>query len=166
MLRKLLTRLAGTSQTICYKKRTTLRWIKACITNVQYSILINGKPRERIKAQRGIRQGDPISPFIFVLAMDYLSRLLLHLKKRNAIKGALLNNICSICHLLFADDILIFVEDDDVYIKNLQNALSLFKLASGLKINLSKSIISPVNVSVERAARVANLFGFTHQFFT
>ncbi|KAA0045525.1 LINE-1 retrotransposable element ORF2 protein [Cucumis melo var. makuwa] len=48
-------------------------WIKACISNVQYSILINGRPKGRILPNRGLRQGDPISPFIFVIAMDYLS---------------------------------------------------------------------------------------------
>ncbi|KAA0047998.1 LINE-1 retrotransposable element ORF2 protein [Cucumis melo var. makuwa] len=115
------------------------KWIKACISNVNYSVIINGKPRGRIKAQKGIKQGDSISPFIFVLAMDYLSRLLNHLKKRQAIKGAKINNSCSITHLLFVDDILIFVEDDDVSIKNLQTAPMLFELAFGLKINLLKS---------------------------
>ncbi|KAA0040707.1 LINE-1 retrotransposable element ORF2 protein [Cucumis melo var. makuwa] len=54
-------------------------WINACISNVQYSILINGRPKGRIIPNRGLRQGDPISPFIFVIAMDYLSRLLTQL---------------------------------------------------------------------------------------
>ena len=54
-------------------------WIHACILSVQYSILINGKPRGKIIPNRGIRQGDPLSPLIFVLAMDYLSRILQHL---------------------------------------------------------------------------------------
>lgn len=129
-------------------------WIMACISSTNFSVLINGKPTGRIKS-RGIRQGDPISPFIFVLAMDYLSRLLHHLENRGAIQGVLLNNSCSISHLLFADDILIFIEDNGVYLKNLQNALSLFEFASGLKINLAKSTISPINVPSASASRVA-----------
>ncbi|KAA0040720.1 Retrovirus-related Pol polyprotein from transposon TNT 1-94 [Cucumis melo var. makuwa] len=107
---------------------------------------------------------DPISSFILVLAMDYLSRLLNHLGKRQAIKGSQINNSCSITHLLFADDILIFVEDDGASIKNLQIALRLFELASGLKINLSKSTISPINTSEDRAFGIASMLGFTQQF--
>lgn len=96
--------------------------------------------------------------------MDYLSRLLNHLGKRQAIKGSQINNSCSITHLLFADDILIFVEDDGASIKNLQIALRLFELASGLKINLSKSTISPINTSEDRAFGIASMLGFTQQF--
>ncbi|KAA0056910.1 LINE-1 retrotransposable element ORF2 protein [Cucumis melo var. makuwa] len=56
----------------------------------------------------------------------------------NVIKGVSFNNECSLSHILFADDILLFVEDKDCYIKNLQMTLSLFEKASGLKINLAK----------------------------
>lgn len=141
------------------------RWIKACICNVQYLVLINEKPNGRIKNQRGIRQGDPISPFIFVPTMDYLSRLIHHLEGRKAIKAVSLHNNYNISHLLFADDILIFVEDNDTYINNFQVALSLFELASGLKFNMSKSIISPVNVFANKDESLVNLCGLTSQLF-
>ncbi|KAA0055625.1 LINE-1 retrotransposable element ORF2 protein [Cucumis melo var. makuwa] len=78
------------------------RWIKACISSVQYSIIINGRPRGKIQPSRGIRQGDPISPFIFVLAIDYLSRLLDSLGDK--IKGVMMNNNLNLTHLLFAEE--------------------------------------------------------------
>lgn len=53
-----------------------IRWIKVCISSASYSILIKDKPRGYIQASRGIRQGNPLSPFLFVIAMDYLSRLI------------------------------------------------------------------------------------------
>ena len=125
------------------------QWISACITSVQYSILINGRPRGKIKPTRGIRQGDPISPFIFVLTMDYLS-ILNQLEKDNLIKGVSFNKKHNLTHLLFADDILLFMEDDDEIIDNMRFALRLFELASGLNINLNKSTISPTNIDLQR----------------
>ncbi|KAA0035248.1 LINE-1 retrotransposable element ORF2 protein [Cucumis melo var. makuwa] len=140
------------------------KWINACISNVQYFILLNGSPKGRIKAERGIRQGDPLSPFIFVIAMDYLSRLLSHLETKGAIKGVSFNNCCNISHLLFADDVLIFVEDNEKYLSNLQMALSLFEKASGLTFNHSKSTISPINISADRTDQIARFFGFQTKF--
>lgn len=130
------------------------RWVRACINNVHYCIIING----RIKSTRGIRQWDPISPFIFIIAMDYLSRLLNYLK-RKVITGVVINENCSFHHLLFADDILVFVKDDDACSKNLQMALSLFELAFGLKINVAKSIISPVNVAFCKTKKCCKTMG-------
>ncbi|XP_050944096.1 uncharacterized protein LOC127150413 [Cucumis melo] len=108
------------------------RWIKACISSVQYSIIINGRP------------GDPISPFIFVLAMDYISRMLDSICEN--IKGVRMKDNINLTHLLFADDILLFVEDDEPSLQNLKNIVNLFQLASDLNINLNKSTISPINI--------------------
>ncbi|TYK00226.1 LINE-1 retrotransposable element ORF2 protein [Cucumis melo var. makuwa] len=135
-------------------------WIKACISSIQYSILINGRPRGKILPNRGLRQGDPISPFIFVIAMDYLSRLLTKLQKNGVIKGVVFDKNCELNYLLFVDDILVFIEDDNRAIKSLQNAIFLFEAASGLTINRSKSSISPVNIPTTRSAEVANLWNF------
>ncbi|KAA0058980.1 uncharacterized protein E6C27_scaffold98G001710 [Cucumis melo var. makuwa] len=137
------------------------KWIRGCISNVTYSVIINGRPQGRIKANRGLRQGDPLSPFLFVIAMDYFSRLLSHLEASGAIKGVSLNNNCNISHILFADDILLFVEDNDCFLNNLIMALSLFEKASGLKINLLKSALVPVNVSLNRAKECASFWGIS-----
>ena len=75
---------------------TWRKWVKACISNVQYSILINGRPRGKIVPSRGLRRGDAIWPFIFVLAMDYLSRLLTNMEKQNKIKGVKISERISI----------------------------------------------------------------------
>ncbi|TYK21642.1 LINE-1 retrotransposable element ORF2 protein [Cucumis melo var. makuwa] len=130
------------------------KWIRACISSVQYSIIINGRPRGKIQPSRGIRQGDPISPFIFVLAMDYISRLLNSVGEK--IKGMKMEGNINLTHLLFADDILLFVEDDEHSIQNLKNIINLFQLASGLSINLNKSTISPINVGAARTEQIAS----------
>lgn len=102
------------------------KWICSCICNVHYSVFINGKPHGCITSNRGIKQRDPSSPFIFVLAMDYLSRLLMHLEKNDAVKGVYFNQHCYLSHILFADDILFFVENNDIYLQNLLMVVTLF----------------------------------------
>lgn len=95
------------------------KWIMAFVSNVQYSIIVNGKPHGRISPKRGSKTKRPHLSFIFVIAMDYLSRLLSHLKDKKAINGVIFNENCSINYLLFAYDILIFIEDNDTGLSNL-----------------------------------------------
>ncbi|KAA0033401.1 LINE-1 retrotransposable element ORF2 protein [Cucumis melo var. makuwa] len=96
--------------------------------------------------------------------MDYLSRLLKHLENSNKIKGVIIKDI-NLTHLLFADDILLFVQDEDESIRNLQFAIHLFESATGLNINLTKSSITHVNVRKERSEKVAKSWGISTQFF-
>lgn len=98
--------------------------IKACINKVHLSIIVNQNPYGRIFPNRGLRQGDLISPFIFVLAMDYLSNLLNQIQKSKAI-GVVFDKNCSLNHILFANDILLFIEDEDSTMRNFKNVLSL-----------------------------------------
>ncbi|KAA0066380.1 LINE-1 retrotransposable element ORF2 protein [Cucumis melo var. makuwa] len=79
-------------------------------------------------------------------------------------KGVSLSDNCNTSHHLFADVILIFVENNDKYLNNLQIALSLFERASRLKFNHSKSTISPINMSADRTDQVARKFGFLPKF--
>lgn len=122
------------------------KWIRACINNVHYSILINGRPKGKIKPNRGLRQGDPISPFTFVIVVDYLSKLLSKLQRNGTIKGVVFDNSCRLNYLLFTNDILIFIEDDEKAINSLKLAIHLFEEALSLTINRSKSSFTPLNI--------------------
>ena len=79
------------------------------VTTASYSILVNGKPRGFITRSRGIRQGDPLSPYLFLLYVEGLLALLRKAAETRVLHGILLSQhgVC-ISHLLFADDSLLF----------------------------------------------------------
>ena len=91
-----------------------LKWIKWCLSTTSFSLLVNGTPSGFFQSSRGLRQGDPFSPYLFVIAMEVLNCLL----KRAACDGFLSvyqvqgrgRKGVEVSHLLFADDTLIFCE--------------------------------------------------------
>ncbi|XP_070003116.1 uncharacterized protein [Nicotiana sylvestris] len=66
-----------------------VRWVMVCISIVSYSIIVNGKPIKPFEAKKGLRQGDPLSPLLFVIAMEYLCRLMKQLGRATLIKSVL-----------------------------------------------------------------------------
>ena len=87
-------------------------WIKACISTVRFSIIVNGSPIGFFGNSRGLRQGDPLSPLLFLLIMEVLSRILKKTEDYGLLRGFLVGPTNSIgvriSHLLFADDTILF----------------------------------------------------------
>ncbi|KAL0700618.1 hypothetical protein Bca4012_056740 [Brassica carinata] len=118
-------------------------WIKMCITTVSYSVLVNGEPTRSIKPQRGLRQGDPISPYLYILCTEGLSRLIRQNIQHRKIHGFKASRSGpAICHLLFADDSLVFCKATEEEGHNLLNILNTYQRASGQEINYKKSAIA------------------------
>jgi len=86
-----------------------INWFKECVTFVSFSVLVNNGPTDVFFPQRGLRQGDPLSPFLFILCAEVLARKLQFESNSNNNIGfsIIKNNIC-IPFLTFADDIIIF----------------------------------------------------------
>lgn len=85
--------------------------VHQCISTVSYKALINGKATEEFKPKCGLRQGDPLSPYLFLFCMDILSRMLKlgeEIKQFQGIKVS--RRASSINHLFFADDALLFLK--------------------------------------------------------
>ncbi|KAF7818437.1 reverse transcriptase [Senna tora] len=118
----------------------TTSLIHACISSVSHQILINGTLSNFIQPSRGIRQGDPLSPFIFICCMQYLSSLI-DVQVRNKSWSAPKLRNTPISHLLFADDVLLFARVDSNSISAIKNVINSFVSCSGLSINNSKSSI-------------------------
>jgi hypothetical protein len=123
-------------------------WIYSCLSTVRFFILINGSPEGFFGSSRGIRQGDTLSPLIFVFVMEALSRMMTKAVECGFLSsfkvGSLDKQLMHISHLLFTDDTLIFSNVDPKHILNLCLLFTWFEAISGLKINLSKFEMVPV----------------------
>lgn len=139
----------------------TISWIRECITTTTSSIFLNGKMHVHIYNKRGLWQGDPLSPYMFVLAMDNLSRIL----KVNAANPDFNYHPkygkIELTHLAFADDIVLFSRGDYESVNVLTKYLQRFALASGLELNLNKSKLFPAGVSDTELSMLQQATGFS-----
>ncbi|GKU91277.1 hypothetical protein SLEP1_g5176 [Rubroshorea leprosula] len=125
-------------------------WIKECLQTASISILANGSPTEEFKMERGIRQGDPIAPFLFLVVVEGLNVLIESAISKEALKGIDVGPFgLNISHLQFADDTVIMGKADPDNIKAVKGILRWFELLSGLKINFNKSVLYSFNASDE-----------------
>ena len=118
------------------------RWIKACISTVSYSVLLNGKPTRYILPQRGLRQGYPLSPYLFLLCSDGLTALLINGMERGSIHGVRVAPYGLVYFSsIFADDSVLFCEASANDARGVRDILDIYAAGSGQEINVSKSSI-------------------------
>ncbi|KAL5577135.1 hypothetical protein UlMin_018834 [Ulmus minor] len=134
--------------------------IMACISFVSYSFQFNGQRFGHLNPSRGLRQGDPLSPYLFLLCGEGLFSLLHQYEQSGRLQGlkcGLRGPI--IYHLLFADDSLLFLEANSSNCAALKEVLNIYEAASGQAVNLSKSAVcfGPKLVEEEAASMVAIL---------
>lgn len=136
-------------------------WIMQCVTTPSYSLAINGSLHGFFKGQRGIRQGDPISPFLFLMCMEYFHRLFAHYASYNDFHFHCKCKKLKITHLAFADDLMVFTRGDQTSVKITMDTLQEFSDVSGLTINKNKSVVFTTGVYGEELTNLKNLIGFT-----
>ena len=106
-----------------------------CVNSVSYSVLVNGEPKGMIRPSRGIHQGDPLSPFLFLLCTEGLHSLISKAASEGTIHGVGLSRSPKLTHLLFADDSLLF------YSLARMNAIKFCKFWSPMKVCWAKNLI-------------------------
>ncbi|KAL0010145.1 hypothetical protein SO802_005253 [Lithocarpus litseifolius] len=136
--------------------------IMSCVSTVSTSILVNGEALDPIYPSRGIRQGDPLSPYLFILCMDYLGQLIeekCHIKLWHPVKVAQSGPAFS--HLFFADDLMLFAKADHVNCTAIRDVLDDFCSISGQSISETKSRVffSP-NVDRDTRDSLCDILGF------
>jgi len=132
-----------------------------CVESVDYSVLVNGTQVGPIIPGCGLRQGDPLSPYLFIICVEGLSSLIRDAETRDVLIGT---KICrqapSFSHLLFADDCFLFFKATKDQVHVMKNILSTYQLASGQAISLPQSeIYCRRNVPDELKTNITNILG-------
>ncbi|GJT52692.1 RNA-directed DNA polymerase, eukaryota [Tanacetum coccineum] len=121
-------------------------WIQSCLRSSRGSILINGSPTEEFQFFKGLKQGDPLSPFLFILIMESLHLSFQRVVDAGMFTGIRLSSMLNLSHLFYADDAIFLGQWSDTNIDTLVHVLECFHRASGLRINMCKSKIMGIHV--------------------
>ena len=124
-------------------------WIMEFVTTATASVLVNGCPTDEFKFERGLRQGDPLSPFLFLLAAKGLSVMMSAMVTNGLFMpyGVGAQEPLLVSHLQFADDTLLLGVKSWENVRAMKAVMLLFEAISGLKVNFHKSMLFGVNVN-------------------
>ena len=119
-----------------------IKIIMSCMFSVSYVVLLNGQPVGNIKPSRGLRQGDPLSPYLFLLCALWLRGLLKKAEVNGEISGvSICRNGPKVSHLFFADDSVLFCRAKEEECQTILDLLATYERGSGEKINREKTNI-------------------------
>ena len=137
-----------------------INWIHACISSAFFSVGLNGSLHGFFPSSRGLRQGDPLSPYLFVIAMEGLGGILREVAQVPRFQFHWRCKLNSITHLAFADDLMVFCHADLASVELIRGALESFSSISGLIINHNKSFVFISGVEDSIRVAIANCLHF------
>ena len=141
-----------------------VNWILGCISSANFAILVNGSPSCFFTASRGIRQGFPLSPLLFILVIEGLSLLIEDAKSNGKIKGIKILSHLSLTHLLFVDDVIMFGIGTFEEWMAFKVILDIFCEASSMQINLDKSFILHNDLDVDILRKITGFLPYRFEY--
>lgn len=138
------------------------RWVDLimnCITTASFSVIVNGVAKGLFYLQRGLRQGCPLSPYLFIMCAEAFSNLIRQTEHQKLIHGLNFGKDLSISHLMFADDSLIFARAMTDECRNLKRVFECYERASGQIFNMEKSsMFFSSNTKPAHVAAIKHIF--------
>ncbi|KAL2893980.1 LINE-1 retrotransposable element ORF2 protein [Bienertia sinuspersici] len=135
-------------------------WIMTCMTTPKFSLVLNGSPCGYFKTTRGLRQGDPLSPLLFVIGMEYLSRIMRKLHENPSFKMHPRCKGLNLTHMCFADDLILCCKGEKNSIEMILDCFTQFSSSSGLQANRSKTEFYTCGMSDEEQNQIFAESGF------
>ncbi|XP_074297338.1 uncharacterized protein LOC141628049 [Silene latifolia] len=141
--------------------RAWIARVMDCVSTVSFSVLVNGHPSETFVPSRGLRQGDPLSPYFFILCAEVLSSLMRRAVEMNSLHGVRVSsNAPPISHLLFADDSIFFMRANEQEAEVVKDILRKYEQASGQLVSLDKTTVSfSKGIPVQKRNNLATRLG-------
>ena len=133
-------------------------WINNLNVTSQSVVLLNGKPEQCINCKQGLREGDSISPYLFIIVAGILQRLIIQASSNGRLSPPIDPSIACLV-LQYADDTLIILQAEHDQLQTLKSILLEFSNATGLLINFHKSTFAPIHVEPDLASQRAASFG-------